>query len=84
MLDRYEQHTLKCSSCKKAYEVFQNLQKVLIGTTVLLAAGAGIPPEINIRVILAVSAAVSAALAYLLKDMEKNFVFIDYVHADID
>ena len=84
MLDRYEQHTLNCSSCKKAHEVFEILQKIFIGSTVLFAAGVGIPPEVNIRVILAVCAVISAALVYLLKEMDKNFVFIDYVHANID
>ncbi|KAJ6904530.1 LOW QUALITY PROTEIN: hypothetical protein NC652_022524 [Populus alba x Populus x berolinensis] len=33
VLDRFEQHTQKCSSCKRACE-FQTLQKFLIGATV--------------------------------------------------
>ncbi|KAG6760661.1 hypothetical protein POTOM_033836 [Populus tomentosa] len=67
VLDRFEQHTQKWSSCKRAYE-FQTLQKFLIVATVALAA----------------LALVSAGLAYTLNHHEKNFVFIDHVHAEID
>eukprot|EP01018_Ginkgo_biloba_P021501 Gb_37383 [translate_table: standard] len=84
MLDRYEQHTLKCSSCKKAYESFEIVQKFLLATTVAFAASAGIPPEMKLKIILASAAVLSAGFAYLVKDFQKNFVFIDYVHAEID
>ncbi|GLJ04974.1 hypothetical protein SUGI_0008020 [Cryptomeria japonica] len=84
MLDRYEQHTLKCSSCKNAFETFQLLQKFLLGATVVFAATAGIPSELQFRIILASAAFVSAGLAYILKELEQNFKFIDYVHAKID
>lgn len=84
MLDRYEQHTLKCSSCKNAHETFQLLQKFLLGTTIVFAATAGIPSEVQFRIILASAAFVSAGLAYILKELEKNFIFIDYVHAKIE
>ncbi|KAG9442183.1 hypothetical protein H6P81_018037 [Aristolochia fimbriata] len=84
MLDRYEQHTLKCSSCKGAYNAFQTLQKVLIAATVILCATAGLPSEMMLRAVLGGGAIVSAALAYLLFELQKNFVFVDYVHADID
>ncbi|KAM7528020.1 hypothetical protein LguiB_031430 [Lonicera macranthoides] len=84
MLDRYEQHTLKCSSCKKAYTTFQTLQKFLVGVAVVGTAAAGVPPDMQLRVILAGLAIVSAGLAYVLRDLQKNFIFIDYVHAEID
>lgn len=84
MLDRYEQHTLKCSSCRKAYSTFQPLQKFLIATVVLCSATAGIPSNMQLRLILSGVAIVSAALAYALHEFEKNFVFVDYVHAEID
>ncbi|XVF05297.1 hypothetical protein REPUB_Repub05bG0159800 [Reevesia pubescens] len=84
MLDRFEQHTLKCSSCKQAYTSFQTWQKILIGTTVTLCASAGIPSDIQFRVVLAILALVSAGLAYALHELQKNFVFVDYVHAEID
>eukprot|EP00252_Welwitschia_mirabilis_P000707 TRINITY_DN1067_c0_g1_i1.p1 TRINITY_DN1067_c0_g1~~TRINITY_DN1067_c0_g1_i1.p1 ORF type:complete len:207 (+),score=20.58 TRINITY_DN1067_c0_g1_i1:122-742(+) len=84
MLDRYEQHTLKCSSCKKAYQSFQLLQKVLLGATVILAATAGIPPLMEQRIFLAIGAILTAGGGFLLKELEKNFVYIDYVHAEID
>lgn len=84
MLDRYEQHTLKCSSCKSAFETFKVLQKFLLGVTVLFAATAGIPPDMGIRILLASGAVVSAAFIFVLKDLEKNFVFTDYVHSKID
>ncbi|KAF6171562.1 hypothetical protein GIB67_018086 [Kingdonia uniflora] len=84
MLDRFEQHTLKCSSCKGAYSTFQTLQKVLIGSTVVFSATAGIPSEIQLRVLLCGLALLSAGLAYALHELQKNFVFIDYVHSEIE
>jgi pheophorbide a oxygenase len=84
MLDRYEQHTLKCSSCKGAHSGFQTLQKVFMGATVAFAATAGIPAEVQFRILLGAAALISAALAYVFYDLQKNFVFVDYVHADID
>jgi len=84
MLDRYEQHTLKCSSCKGAYNAFQTLQKLFIAATVVLCASSGIPPEMSLRLLVAGAAIVSAAVAYALHEFQKNFVFVDYVHAEID
>lgn len=84
MLDRFEQHTLKCSSCKSAYTSFQTLQKFLIGAAVVFASTAGIPSDMKIRVILGALAILSAGLAYGVNEIQKNFVFVDYVHADID
>ncbi|PSR86546.1 Pheophorbide a oxygenase [Actinidia chinensis var. chinensis] len=84
MLDRYEQHTLKCSSCSRAYTTFQTLQKFLIGAFLVCSATAGIPSDIQLRIVLGGVAIVSAALAYGFHELEKNFVFVDYVHADID
>ncbi|PNY09333.1 pheophorbide a oxygenase chloroplastic-like [Trifolium pratense] len=84
MLDRFEQHTLKCSSCKGAYEGFKTWQKILIGATVVFCATSGIPSDIQLRAILAGLAVVSAALAFAINRLEKNFVFVDYVHAEID
>ncbi|XP_062013520.1 pheophorbide a oxygenase, chloroplastic [Rosa rugosa] len=84
MLDRFEQHTLKCSSCKGAYTAFQTWKKLLIGAAVVFASTAGIPSDLQLRIILAGFALVSAGLAYALHELEKNFVFVDYVHADIE
>lgn len=84
MLDRYEQHTLKCSSCRNAYTTFHTLQKLLIGSAVLFSATAGIPANMQLRIILGGVAIVAAALAYAFHELEKNFVFVDYVHAEIE
>ncbi|CAB4282651.1 unnamed protein product [Prunus armeniaca] len=84
MLDRFEQHTLKCSSCKQAYTAFQTWQKLLIGATIVFCATAGIPSDLQLRIILASFALLSAALAYALRELGKNFVFVDYVHAEIE
>ncbi|WCJ41624.1 Pheophorbide a oxygenase chloroplastic [Euphorbia peplus] len=84
MLDRFEQHTTKCSSCNKAYKSFQTLQKVLVAATVAFCATAGIPSEMQFRIALALLAILSAGLAYFVNQLEKNFVFVDYVHAEID
>lgn len=50
----------------------------------VFAAGAGVPPDMSLRFILAATAVISAGAAYLLKESEKNFIFRDYVHAKID
>lgn len=84
MLDRYEQHTLKCSSCEGAYNAFQTLQKVFIAATVVLCASSGIPSEMQLRLLLAGAAILSAAVAYTFYALQKNFVFVDYVHSEID
>lgn len=84
MMDRYEQHTLKCSSCKVAYAAFRTLQKLLIGATVVCCATAGIPSDVHFRFVLAGIAVVCAGLAYALHELQNNFVFIDYVHAEIE
>ncbi|KAH6826009.1 Pheophorbide a oxygenase family protein with Rieske 2Fe-2S domain-containing protein [Perilla frutescens var. hirtella] len=84
MMDRYEQHTLKCSSCKSAHDSFQTWQKLLIGASVVCAATAGIPSDMQLRIVLGLLAILSAGLAYALNEFQKNFVFVDYIHADID
>lgn len=84
MLDRFEQHTLKCSSCKGAYTAFQTWRKLLIGATILFCATAGIPSDVQLRIFLAGLALLSAGLAFALHELEKNFVFVDYVHAEIE
>ncbi|GAV73168.1 Rieske domain-containing protein/PaO domain-containing protein [Cephalotus follicularis] len=84
MLDRFEQHTLKCSSCRGAYNAFQTWEKVLIGATVVCCVTAGIPSDMQLRIVLAAVALASAGLAYALHELKKNFVFVDYVHAEID
>lgn len=84
MLDRYEQHTLKCSSCKSAHDAFKTWHKVLIAASVVCAATASIPPDMQLRIALGAAAIVSAALAYALNELQNNFVFVDYVHADIE
>ncbi|KAL3614632.1 hypothetical protein CASFOL_041527 [Castilleja foliolosa] len=84
MLDRFEQHTVKCSSCRNANNAFQTLQKVLIGVAVVFAAAAGIPPDMQLRIVLGVAAILNAGLAYAVNELQKEFVFVDYIHADID
>lgn len=84
MMDRFEQHTLKCSSCKKAHDRFETLKKVLIGGCVVLCAAAGVPSEIQMRVVFAGLAVLSAGMAYYCHELQKNFVFVDYVHAEIE
>ncbi|KAF2300695.1 hypothetical protein GH714_015194 [Hevea brasiliensis] len=84
MLDRFEQHTQKCSSCKRAYTAFQTLQKILIGATVVFSATAGIPSDLQFRVFLAGLAILSAGLAYILHELGRNFVYVDYVHAEVE
>ncbi|GKA36588.1 zinc finger, CCHC-type containing protein, partial [Tanacetum coccineum] len=55
-----------------------------IGATVVLCAAAGVPPEIQIRLIFVGLAVVSVDLEYYSHELQKNFVFVDYVHAEIE
>ncbi|EFJ23274.1 hypothetical protein SELMODRAFT_174928 [Selaginella moellendorffii] len=84
MLDRYQQHTLNCSSCRNAFKAFKVAGRVLIGATVVFAVATGIPQEIILKLIFAGLAMASAGTAFLLKELEENFVYKDYVHAEID
>ncbi len=84
MLNRLEQHTLKCASCRTALEGFQMWQKLFWGSTIILAACAGVPPGLALRALLAAGSICSAAVAYVLKEKENNFIFKDYIHSKID
>ncbi|XP_073394768.1 pheophorbide a oxygenase, chloroplastic isoform X2 [Physcomitrium patens] len=84
MLDRYEQHTLNCSSCRNAQKYFQLWQKIFWGSTIVLAAAAGVPADMVIRALLASGSVLSAAAAYTLKEGEKNFIFKEYIHSEIE
>lgn len=55
-----------------------------MGATVVCCAAAGIPPDVQLRLLIGAAALVSAAIAYAFHELQKNFVFVDYVHADID
>lgn len=55
-----------------------------MGATVVCCAAAGIPPDVQLRLLIGAAALVSAAVAYAFHELQKNFVFVDYVHADID
>jgi pheophorbide a oxygenase len=83
-LNRLEQHTLKCASCRTALEGFQILQKFFWGSTIILAACSGVPPGLALRALLAAGSICSAAVAYILKEKENNFIFKDYIHSKID
>lgn len=80
MLNRLEQHTLKCASCRTALEGFQILQKFFWGSTIILAACSG--PALH--ALLAAGSICSAAVAYILKEKENNFIVKDYIHSKID
>lgn len=84
MLNRLEQHTLKCACCRTALEGFKMWQKLFWGSTIILAACAGVPPGLALRALLAAGSICSAAVAYILKEKEKNFIFKDYIHSKID
>ncbi|KAJ7559496.1 hypothetical protein O6H91_04G087800 [Diphasiastrum complanatum] len=83
MLDRYEQHTLKCSSCKAALDSFRTLKTVALGTAVVLVAATGAPSEMWVRVVLGIASVLSCLGYYFINEAEKNFIFMDYVHAKI-
>lgn len=56
----------------------------MMGATVLFCAVTGVPADIQFRIALAGMAILSAAIAYALHELQKSFVFVDYVHAEIE
>ncbi|MGQ9870532.1 hypothetical protein [Leptodesmis sp.] len=84
LLDRYQQHTLICHSCRRALAIIHRLQWGLLGYfAVAVAIAALLPDPLRLRVCLplATSALLGLGLYTWLKLwLEPRFYFIDYVH----
>jgi phenylpropionate dioxygenase-like ring-hydroxylating dioxygenase large terminal subunit len=85
LLDRYQQHTLICRSCRRALTTIHRLQWGLLGYfAVAVAIVALLPDSLRLRLglPLAISALLGVGLYTWLKLwLEPRFYFVDYVHA---
>lgn len=86
ILDRYHQHTLICSSCRRALSRIKLLQKILVGVFAIAISGAAILPDplrASWGIPLVLSGLLGLGLRYWLKYwLEPRFYFVDYIHAN--
>lgn len=57
---------------------------MLWGSIVVLVVGVGVFLDFIVWVILVGGVIISVVLVYILKEVEKNFIFKDYVYLEID
>eukprot|EP00271_Cylindrocystis_brebissonii_P020544 TRINITY_DN684_c0_g1_i1.p1 TRINITY_DN684_c0_g1~~TRINITY_DN684_c0_g1_i1.p1 ORF type:complete len:600 (-),score=63.64 TRINITY_DN684_c0_g1_i1:1578-3377(-) len=87
MMDRHSQHTEICSSCRGAAKGIQRFTVLFGGAAFLLVTVAPLIPNVPfpVRVGIAIAALIlAAAAAYLHLVLLPKFIYVDYVHADID
>ena len=86
ILDRYEQHTKHCQSCRKALQTAQKIGKILLGYFILaLSITATLPDayRLNVGVPLIITGLFGLGIYGWLKMwFEPKFYFVDYVHAE--
>lgn len=85
VLDRYNQHTLHCSSCRQALKNIQRLQLFLLGYFVMIISTVAILPD-SLRLRLGLPLVITALLGLGLYSWLKlwllpKFYFVDYIHA---
>ncbi|NEQ73819.1 MAG: Rieske 2Fe-2S domain-containing protein [Okeania sp. SIO2C9] len=85
ILDRYQQHTQHCSSCRQALKNLQRLQIFLINYFIIIVSGVAIIPD-NLRIKIGLPLVITALLgmgiyAWLKLWLIPQFYFIDYIHA---
>ena len=85
LLDRYHQHTLICSSCRRTLKTVHWLQRGLLAYGVIAIAIAAVLPDplrFGIGLPLVLTALLGLAFYAGLKYwLEPQFYFVDYVHA---
>ncbi len=86
LLDRYNQHTRHCSSCRQALAMVRRSQIFLLAYFALVVASvAAMPDAIRVPFGLPLTATALVGLAvfaWLKFWLEPRFIFVDYVHAD--
>ncbi|WP_353932660.1 Rieske 2Fe-2S domain-containing protein [Okeanomitos corallinicola TIOX110] len=86
MLDRYQQHTQHCSSCRTAVKNIERLQIGLLGYFVIVVSGVAVLPDslrLRVGLPLIITALLGMGISALLKfSLIPKFYFVDYVHAD--
>ncbi|NES91620.1 MULTISPECIES: Rieske 2Fe-2S domain-containing protein [Okeania] len=85
LLDRYQQHTQHCSSCRQALKNLQRLQIFLITYFIIIVSGVAIFPD-ELRIKVGLPLVITALLgmgvyAWLKLWLIPQFYFVDYIHA---
>ena len=85
LLNRYQQHTQHCSSCRQALKNLKRLQIFLITYFVVTVSGVAILPD-NLRIEIGLPLIITAVLgmgiyAGLQFWLIPQFYFVDYIHA---
>lgn len=86
LLDRYEQHTRHCSSCRGALKAVQRWQKFLLVYFALTVAAVALMPD-SMKLPLGLPGILTALFglglySWLKFWLEPRFYFVDYVHPD--
>ena len=86
LLDRYQQHTRHCSSCREALKITRRLQRFLLAMfALIIAVVALLPNQLHLRLGLPLTLLGIAGLSaygWLKFWLEPRFIFIDYVHSE--
>jgi phenylpropionate dioxygenase-like ring-hydroxylating dioxygenase large terminal subunit len=86
ILDRYNQHTQHCSSCRNALKTIQQLQVGLLAYFAIVVSGVAILPD-ALRIRLGLPLIITALLGlgvytWLKFWLIPKFYFVDYVHSE--
>lgn len=86
MLDRYQQHTQHCSSCRTALKNLERLQIALLAYFVITVSGVAILPD-GLRIKVGLPLVITALLgmgfySWLKFWLIPKFYFVDYIHAE--
>jgi phenylpropionate dioxygenase-like ring-hydroxylating dioxygenase large terminal subunit len=86
MLDRYQQHTKHCSSCKTTLKNLERLQIGLLGYFIFAVSGVAVLPD-SLRLQVGLPLIITAVLgmgiyAWLKFSLIPKFYFVDYIHAE--
>ena len=86
VLDRYQQHTIHCSSCRRALQTTRRAKGLLVGLAIVTVAITALLPNslrlkggLGLITFGAICGAIATALHYKL---EPKFYFVDYRHPD--
>ena len=86
LLDRYHQHTQHCSSCRKALNMVQQLQWLLLAYFVVSVSTVAVLPDrlrVSWGLFLTISAVLGLGIFAVLRFwLMPKFYFVDYVHSE--
>ncbi|AFY35948.1 Rieske 2Fe-2S domain-containing protein [Calothrix sp. PCC 7507] len=85
VLDRYNQHTRHCSSCRNTLKTIQWLRAALLAYFIIVVSGVAILPD-SLRIRLGLPLIITALLGlgfytWLKLWLSPKFYFVDYIHS---